>query len=144
MRASWTETKRQALETKNSGGFKPSSSVFRLSRTASVKGFLAESRASLLTHIQIARQLDAYQAGNFTIDPLKTHWVQIWDMVIAMALVYTAVVPPAEIVRLRAAGRSLRVAHRPARRPSARTSTCGTCATGSIRRCFRRRILGCS
>mmetsp|Transcript_22899 Transcript_22899/g.71755 ORF Transcript_22899/g.71755 Transcript_22899/m.71755 type:complete len:423 (+) Transcript_22899:190-1458(+) len=41
--------------------------------------------------------LDARYRGCYSIDPLKNNYAQWWDAVICVALVYTALVPPAEV-----------------------------------------------
>ena len=44
------------------------------------------------------REIDgAYEAGNYTIAPDKSRAVQNWDVAICVALIYTALVTPAEV-----------------------------------------------
>ncbi|KAH8092337.1 voltage-gated potassium channel [Aureococcus anophagefferens] len=99
-RASWTETKLELTRTLSTK-YPPSSEIFRAGRSKTqrfLEGLYDGTRErAQLTHTKIAHRLDKLSVGKFTIDPLASRAMHQWDVTVSLALVYTVLVPPAEI-----------------------------------------------
>jgi hypothetical protein len=111
-RPSWTETKLELTRTTRRGShvhdptklstkYPPSSEIFRAGRSKTqrfLEGLYDGTRErAQLTHTKIAHRLDKLSVGKFTIDPLASRAMHQWDVTVSLALVYTVLVPPAEI-----------------------------------------------
>ena len=111
-RPSWTETKLELTRTTRRGShvrdpttlstkYPPSSEIFRAGRSQTqrfLEGLYDGTRErAQLTHTKIAHRLDKLSVGKFTIDPLASRAMHQWDVTVSLALVYTVLVPPAEI-----------------------------------------------
>ena len=99
-RPSWTETKLELTRTLSTK-YPPSSEIFRAGRSKTqrfLEGLYDGTRErAQLTHTKIAHRLDKLSVGKFTIDPLASRAMHQWDVTVSLALVYTVLVPPAEI-----------------------------------------------
>jgi len=78
----------------------------RWSRTPRRKTSVLTRRNRELTAAQdAAKKMRHMEASTWTVAPDKSHWVQNWDAALCAALVYTAVVTPAEVAFIQKAHR---------------------------------------